>query len=104
MMRNMNVGVTKPQQKESTKAVGFDLECDKRFKEREANKKPQEEDNYEFHARPWSTKIMEGTVVNIYGYCTFEEAKFAKNKSLANKIDDPNTLKVYDPITFEFIH
>lgn len=62
VMRNMNVGVTKPQQKESTKAVGFDLECDKRFKEREANKKPQEEDNYEFHARPWSTKIMEGTV------------------------------------------
>ncbi|GCC38397.1 hypothetical protein chiPu_0016911 [Chiloscyllium punctatum] len=52
----------KPQVKEPTKAIGFDLEIEKRIREREENKKPEEAEDHVFHSRPCPTKILEDVV------------------------------------------
>ncbi|XP_008121091.2 targeting protein for Xklp2 isoform X7 [Anolis carolinensis] len=51
----------KPPTKEPTKPIGFNLEIEKRIQDRE-NKKPQEEEHYEFHSRPCPIKILEDVV------------------------------------------
>ncbi|XP_058034462.1 targeting protein for Xklp2 isoform X2 [Ahaetulla prasina] len=51
----------KPQMKELTKPIGFNLEIEKRIQEREA-KKVQEEEHFEFHSRPCPTRILEDVV------------------------------------------
>ncbi|XP_033905623.1 targeting protein for Xklp2-A-like isoform X1 [Acipenser ruthenus] len=51
----------KPPVKESTQPIGFDLEIEKRLREREATKIPEEED-YTFHSRPLPVKILEEIV------------------------------------------
>ena len=64
-MSQLNVGVMRPQHKEPTKIVEFNLESEKRFQEREAHKKHEEvEETYEFHARPVNTKMLEGPIVS----------------------------------------
>lgn len=52
----------KPQVKELTKPIGFNLEIEKRIQERET-KKVQEEEHFEFHSRPCPTRILEDVVV-----------------------------------------
>ncbi|XP_059508858.1 targeting protein for Xklp2 isoform X2 [Stegostoma tigrinum] len=52
----------KPQVKEPTKAIGFDLEIEKRIREREENRKPEEAEDHSFHSRPCPTKILEDVV------------------------------------------
>ncbi|XP_050999435.1 targeting protein for Xklp2 isoform X1 [Acomys russatus] len=47
--------------KPPTQPVGFDLEIEKRIREREAKKKPEDE-HFEFHSRPCPTKILEDVV------------------------------------------
>ncbi|XP_019365532.1 PREDICTED: targeting protein for Xklp2 isoform X2 [Gavialis gangeticus] len=47
--------------KELTQPIGFDLEIEKRIRERES-KKQQEEEPFEFHSRPCPTKILEDVV------------------------------------------
>ena len=65
VMSKLNVGVMRPQHKEPTKIVEFNLESEKRFQEREAHKKHEEvEETYEFHARPVNTKMLEGPIVS----------------------------------------
>eukprot|EP00057_Strongylocentrotus_purpuratus_P035267 XP_798362.1 PREDICTED: targeting protein for Xklp2 homolog [Strongylocentrotus purpuratus] len=66
VMSNLNIGLKMPTHKEPTKAIGFNLESERLMKER-ATKKAQEEEqkeeeHYEFHARPVSTKMLEGPV------------------------------------------
>uniref|UniRef100_A0A6J0US33 Targeting protein for Xklp2 isoform X1 n=1 Tax=Pogona vitticeps TaxID=103695 RepID=A0A6J0US33_9SAUR len=51
----------KPHAKELTKPIGFNLEIEKRIQERE-NKKPLEEEHFEFRSRPCPTKILEDVV------------------------------------------
>ncbi|XP_063152880.1 targeting protein for Xklp2 isoform X2 [Candoia aspera] len=52
----------KPQVKELTKPISFNLEIEKRVREWE-NKKPQEEEeHFEFHSRPCPTRILEDVV------------------------------------------
>ncbi|XP_070796375.1 targeting protein for Xklp2 isoform X1 [Pituophis catenifer annectens] len=51
----------KPQVKELTKPIGFNLEIEKRIQERET-KKVQEEEHFEFHSRPCPTRILEDVV------------------------------------------
>ncbi|MGH0188905.1 UNVERIFIED_CONTAM: hypothetical protein FKN15_032303 [Acipenser sinensis] len=51
----------KPPVKESTQPIGFDLEIEKRLRERESTKIPEEED-YTFHSRPLPVKILEEIV------------------------------------------
>nr|XP_054748957.1 targeting protein for Xklp2 homolog [Lytechinus pictus] len=66
LMNNRNIGLKMPTHKEPTKAVGFNLESERRMKERETKKmqegEEKEEEHYEFHARPVSTKMLEGPV------------------------------------------
>ncbi|XP_069740839.1 targeting protein for Xklp2 isoform X2 [Narcine bancroftii] len=52
----------KPHVKEPTKAVGFDLEIEKRIREREENRKAEEVEDYSFHSRPCPSKILEDVV------------------------------------------
>ncbi|KAH0619312.1 hypothetical protein JD844_019299 [Phrynosoma platyrhinos] len=70
--------------KELTKPIGFNLEIEKRIQDRE-NKKPQEEERYEFHSKPCPVKILEdvvdldnlecsGGMVVYYGALTNPEA------------------------------
>lgn len=68
VMSNLNIGLKMPTHKEPTKAIGFNLEGERLMKER-ATKRAQEEEqkeeeHYEFHARPVSTKMLEGPVVS----------------------------------------
>ncbi|NWS70978.1 TPX2B protein, partial [Crotophaga sulcirostris] len=51
----------KPPVKELTQPIGFDLEIEKRIRERES-KKQQEEEHFEFRSRPCPTKILESVV------------------------------------------
>ncbi|KAL2103812.1 hypothetical protein ACEWY4_000680 [Coilia grayii] len=49
----------KPSVKEATQPEGFQLEIDRRLQERQASKKPkQEEEDYTFHSRPLPAKIL----------------------------------------------
>ncbi|XP_078092437.1 targeting protein for Xklp2 isoform X2 [Mustelus asterias] len=52
----------KPLVKESTKPIGFDLEIEKRIREREENRKPEEVEDHSFHSRPCPTRILEDVV------------------------------------------
>ncbi|XP_064420681.1 targeting protein for Xklp2 isoform X2 [Latimeria chalumnae] len=52
----------KPQVKEPTKAVGFELEIEKRLKEREATRKELKEEKPVFHSKPCPVKILEDVV------------------------------------------
>uniref|UniRef100_UPI00398E4CDD targeting protein for Xklp2 n=1 Tax=Pristiophorus japonicus TaxID=55135 RepID=UPI00398E4CDD len=52
----------KRQVKEPTQPIGFDLEIEKRIREREENRKPEPEDDYKFHSRPCPTRILEDVV------------------------------------------
>ncbi len=54
----------KPASKEVTKPEGFHLEIEKRLQERQASKKPEEEEDYTFHPRPLPTRILEEIVVS----------------------------------------
>ncbi|XP_042321815.1 targeting protein for Xklp2 isoform X2 [Sceloporus undulatus] len=47
--------------KELTKPIGFNLEIEKRIQDRE-NKKPEEEEHYEFHSKPCPIRILEDVV------------------------------------------
>ncbi|XP_032073240.1 targeting protein for Xklp2 [Thamnophis elegans] len=51
----------RPQAKELTKPIGFNLEIEKRIQERETKKVPEEE-HFEFHSRPCPTRILEDVV------------------------------------------
>ncbi|KFP19424.1 Targeting protein for Xklp2-B, partial [Egretta garzetta] len=51
----------KPNVKELTQPIGFELEIEKRIQERES-KKQQVEEHFEFHSRPCPTKILEDVV------------------------------------------
>ncbi|XP_029417632.1 targeting protein for Xklp2 isoform X2 [Nannospalax galili] len=51
----------KPPVKPPTQSVGFDLEIEKRIRERESKKKSEDE-HFEFHSRPCPTKILEDVV------------------------------------------
>jgi len=53
------------QPKETTKPEGFDLETDRRIRERQANRSDNEEEQYEFHANPVPKNILERPVVCI---------------------------------------
>ncbi|XP_069099462.1 targeting protein for Xklp2-A-like isoform X1 [Pleurodeles waltl] len=48
--------------KEPTKAVGFNLELEKRIQEREAKREEPEEEKFTFHSRPCPTKMLEEVV------------------------------------------
>ncbi|KAM4604557.1 targeting protein for Xklp2 isoform 2-T2 [Discoglossus pictus] len=50
------VPLKKPPVKEPTKAIGFDLEIEKRLQQRE--KKEEEEETYTFHSRPCPSKML----------------------------------------------
>ncbi|XP_058620545.1 targeting protein for Xklp2 isoform X1 [Onychostoma macrolepis] len=52
----------KPTSKEVTKPEGFQLEIEKRIQERQASKKPEEEEDHTFHPRPLPTRILEEVV------------------------------------------
>uniref|UniRef100_A0A671MVL6 TPX2 microtubule nucleation factor n=1 Tax=Sinocyclocheilus anshuiensis TaxID=1608454 RepID=A0A671MVL6_9TELE len=52
----------KPASKEVTKPEGFQLEIEKRLQERQASKKPEEEEDHTFHPRPLPTRILEEVV------------------------------------------
>ncbi|XP_070600458.1 targeting protein for Xklp2 isoform X2 [Erythrolamprus reginae] len=52
----------KPQVKEVTKPISFNLEIEKRIQERETKKVQQEEEHFEFHSRPCPTRILEDVV------------------------------------------
>uniref|UniRef100_A0A9J7XD06 TPX2 microtubule nucleation factor n=1 Tax=Cyprinus carpio carpio TaxID=630221 RepID=A0A9J7XD06_CYPCA len=52
----------KPVSKEVTKPEGFQLEIEKRLQERQAGKKPEEEEDHTFHPRPLPTRILEEVV------------------------------------------
>ncbi|XP_041061093.1 targeting protein for Xklp2 isoform X1 [Carcharodon carcharias] len=52
----------KPLVKEPTKPIGFDLEIEKRIREREENRKPEEMEDHSFHSRPCPTRILEDVV------------------------------------------
>uniref|UniRef100_A0A671SCY6 Targeting protein for Xklp2-B-like n=1 Tax=Sinocyclocheilus anshuiensis TaxID=1608454 RepID=A0A671SCY6_9TELE len=52
----------KPGSKEVTKPEGFQLEIEKRLQERQASKKPEEEEDHTFHPRPLPTRILEEVV------------------------------------------
>ncbi|XP_070587054.1 targeting protein for Xklp2-like isoform X2 [Erythrolamprus reginae] len=52
----------KPQVKEVTKPIGFNLEIEKRIQERETKKVHEEEEHFEFHSRPCPTRILEDVV------------------------------------------
>lgn len=54
----------KPASKEVTKPEGFQLEIEKRLQERQASKKPEEEEDHTFHPRPLPTRILEEVVVS----------------------------------------
>ncbi|XP_051887245.1 targeting protein for Xklp2 isoform X2 [Pristis pectinata] len=51
----------KPPVKEPTKPIGFDLEIEKRIREREENRKPEVED-HSFHSRPCPSRILDDVV------------------------------------------
>lgn len=51
----------KPPVKPPTQPIGFDLEVEKRIRERESKKKSEDE-HFEFHSRPCPTKILEDVV------------------------------------------
>ena len=59
------VGITKVQPKELTTAAGFELETEKR-KEAWEGRKPEEEEKFEFHARPAPKAILEKPAVSTY--------------------------------------
>ncbi|XP_059836380.1 targeting protein for Xklp2 isoform X2 [Hypanus sabinus] len=52
----------KPHVKEPTKPIGFDLEIEKRIREREENRKHEEVEDYTFHSRPCPSKILDDVV------------------------------------------
>ncbi|XP_067856838.1 targeting protein for Xklp2 [Heptranchias perlo] len=52
----------KPRVKELTEPIGFDLEIEKRIREREENRKPGEVEDHSFHSRPCPTRILEDVV------------------------------------------
>uniref|UniRef100_A0A673G353 Targeting protein for Xklp2-like n=1 Tax=Sinocyclocheilus rhinocerous TaxID=307959 RepID=A0A673G353_9TELE len=52
----------KPASKAVTKPEGFQLEIEKRLQERQASKKPEEEEDHTFHPRPLPTRILEEVV------------------------------------------
>ncbi|XP_072917653.1 targeting protein for Xklp2 isoform X1 [Hemitrygon akajei] len=52
----------KPHVKEPTKPIGFDLEIEKRIREREENRKHEEVEAYTFHSRPCPSKILDDVV------------------------------------------
>lgn len=57
----------KPAVKEPTVPEGFELEIEKRLQERQATKKPQEDDEkpQNFKAKPLPKKVLEGVVVSL---------------------------------------
>ncbi|XP_051788513.1 targeting protein for Xklp2 isoform X1 [Erpetoichthys calabaricus] len=52
----------KPAVKAATQPVGFDLEIEKRLRDRETKKTSTEEEDYTFHPRPLPIKILEDVV------------------------------------------
>ncbi|XP_032897868.1 targeting protein for Xklp2 [Amblyraja radiata] len=52
----------KPHVKETTKPIGFDLEIEKRIREREEIRKTEEVEEYSFHSRPCPSKILDNVV------------------------------------------
>ncbi|XP_053555846.1 targeting protein for Xklp2 isoform X2 [Bombina bombina] len=61
ILEGVHIFPKKPPVKEPTKAIGFDLEIEKRIKQRE-KKEEDEEETYSFHSRPCPTKILEDVV------------------------------------------
>ena len=57
-----NCGLHKVQPKEATRPEEFDFESDRRVRDRPDHRQEQEE-SYEFHAKPIARGILEGTVV-----------------------------------------
>lgn len=55
----------KPHVKETTKPIGFDLEIEKRIREREEIRKTEEVEEYSFHSQPCPSKILDSVVVKI---------------------------------------
>lgn len=78
----------KPPVKDSTVPDGFELQIEKRLQERQATKKPQEDDEVvQFKSRPLPKKILEGVVVSDsntglewVGFCECSKEDFVFNR------------------------